>query len=82
VRSENVSSGTRWETVVGYSRVVRVGLFVYVPGMTATDESGGIVGAGDPYTGEAGAGKRRGGVVDIEDCGEVGRAHGEFFGEV
>ena len=49
MRRENVSSGTCWDTTVGYSRVVRVGPFVYVSGTTATDESGNIVGAGDPY---------------------------------
>jgi enamine deaminase RidA (YjgF/YER057c/UK114 family) len=43
------SSGAKWESVVGYSRAVRVGHRIYVTGTTATDENGGIVGVRDAY---------------------------------
>ncbi len=86
---QNISPGTPWEPIVGYSRAVRVGNSIHVAGTTAIDEAGKVVGAGDAYAQAKQAGaevrhfvRTRMFVTDISRWEEIGRAHGEFFRDI
>ena len=49
IQRRNVSNGAKWESMVGYSRAVRIGQHVHVAGTTALDGNGEIVGGDDMY---------------------------------
>ncbi len=45
----NISTGSKWEPIIGYSRAVRVGNSIQVSGTTGSDAAGNLVGAGDVH---------------------------------
>jgi enamine deaminase RidA (YjgF/YER057c/UK114 family) len=97
---QRVSTGTEWESQVGYSRAIRAGDTVRVAGTIATDDEGEVVAPGQPYeqtkhalgivtdaldeldASAADVVATRMYVTDMAYMDDVGRAHGEVFGDV
>lgn len=46
---KKISSGAKWENIVGYSRAIKAGNRIMITGTTSVNENGEIVGAGNPY---------------------------------
>ncbi len=95
---KNISTGSKWEPIIGYSRAVRVGNQVFVSGTTGTDASGQVT--GDTYAqskqalaniaaalAQAGVSvenvvRTRIFMTDITQWEAAGKAHGEVFGSI
>jgi enamine deaminase RidA (YjgF/YER057c/UK114 family) len=90
---ERIPARNEWGGRIGYSRAVRAGDLIEVagttaPGDTAYDQARAALATIEAALGELGASledvvRTRMFVVDIEhNADEVGRAHGEVFGEI
>ncbi len=100
MQRQNISSGSQWEQVVGYSRAVRIDNHIFVAGTTATNDDGEVMFPNDAYRQTrfilnriaaaieaAGASmsdvvQTRMFVTDISRWEEIGKAHGETFGDI
>lgn len=95
---KNLSTGSKWEPVIGYSRLVKVGAHIFVSGTTGSGADGKVTGDSYAQTKQAiknieaalnqiGAGlehvvRTRIYCTDISQWESIGKAHGEFFGEI
>ena len=45
----NISTGAKWEDIIGYSRAVKIGNLIEVTGTVAVDDNSNLVGGNDAY---------------------------------
>ena len=89
---ENITSGSKWEPILGYSRAVKVGHYVHVagttgPGATGAEQTKAALEIIKAALEKAGAKmsqvvRTRLYVTDISQWEAIGKVHGEYFGEI
>ena len=89
---ENISSGSKWEPIFGYSRAVKVGQYIHVsgttgPGATAAEQARAALNIIKESLEKGGAKlsdvvRTRLYVTNISEWEAIGKVHGEFFGEI
>ncbi len=88
----NISTGSKWEPIIGYSRAVKVGPYVHVsgttaPGATAAEQTRAALATIGQALELAGASfkdvvRTRIFTTDISQWEAIGAVHGEVFGDI